>query len=97
MVETDNYARKPFVVEGIRVTEENLSDIADWCGGEVRTSTTMSENKRYVKVRVHHPLSDRQTKAYVGDWVLFSGNGYKVYTDAAFQKSFEETQLKLEV
>jgi hypothetical protein len=90
MIQTANYARKPFHVEGVQVTEANLEDVADWCGGEIRTQHTMSEgDKRYIKVRVHHPISDRQTKAYAGDWVLYSGNGYKVYTNSAFEKSFE--------
>jgi hypothetical protein len=89
MVKTESYQRKPFFVEGVQVTDENLEAVADWCGGEIRTQHTMSDgDKRYIKVRVHHPISERQTKAYAGDWVLFSGNGYKVYTDAAFVKTF---------
>lgn len=96
-MEIKQYARKPFVVEGLQVTDENLEAVADWCGGDIRTGYVHGEgDRRYIKVRVHHHISDRQTKAYVGDWVLRSGNGHKVYTNVAFEKSFEETQLVLE-
>jgi len=90
MIETSKYVRKPFTVEGIQVSEENLEQVADWCGGHVRTQTTMSDGaKRYVKVNVREPKTNRQTKAYVGDWILLSDGGYKVYTQSAFEKSFQ--------
>jgi hypothetical protein len=94
MVETKYYQRKPFVVEGVQITEENFEAVAEWCGGDIRTQTVMSDGgaKRYIKVRVNRPISERQTKAYVGDWVFYSGSGYKVYTDSAAQKTFDERE-----
>lgn len=89
MVQTRNFARKPFSVEAIQVTEKNLEDVADWCGGEIRTQHVSGGDKRYIKVRVHHPISDRQTRAYIGDWVTRSASGHKVYNDNAFTKSFD--------
>ena len=92
MIEFQRYARKPFYVEAIRVTRDNLEDVATWCHGDVQTDNW----GRHVKVRVHRPLNDRQTKAYPGDWVLYAGTGFKVYTDKAFQKSFEPAENKVE-
>lgn len=84
MIQTDKYVRKPFEVEAVEVTEENIEDVAEWCQG-----TLMSDNRPFIKVRVARALNERQTKAYPGDWVLYAGTGFKVYTPKAFHKTFE--------
>lgn len=85
MLKPRKWIRKPIVVDEVVVTETNLEEVAKWANGEVKSD----ENGPYVKVRVHHPRTEKQTKAYVGDHVLYAGTGYKVYTDKAFQNSFE--------
>lgn len=88
-MKTTKYKRKPFYVDEVRVTEENLSDVATWCKGEVRTTKGKNPQK-YIKVKVLRPLNNKQTTAFVGDHVLFSETGgYKVYTHEAFVKSFD--------
>jgi hypothetical protein len=84
MVQTTRYVRKPFYIDAVQVTDANINDVAKWCGGEVRTA----DNSTFVKVRVHRPLNERQTQAFPGDWVLYAGTGFKVYTPKAFNKSF---------
>lgn len=85
MLETKQYVRKPFHIDAVQVTADNMQEIAKWVDSEVRTDS----DGKYVKVRVHRPANDKQTKAYVGDWVLYAGTGYKVYTPKAFAKDFE--------
>lgn len=85
-LKTEKFARKPFYVDAVQITEGNMQDVAKWCQGSV-LSTDAGEN--YIKVRVHRPLNERQTKAFVNDWILFAGSGYKVYTPKAFNQSFE--------
>lgn len=82
------YARKPFVIDAVQVTEDNIEDVAKWASADVRTDNDKAA-RRYIKVRVLRPLKERQTKAYVGDWVLYAGTGYKVYTATAFTSNFE--------
>lgn len=83
------YDRKPFSVDAVQVTEENFEEVAKWAHGRVIVEDVKAgETKKYIKVNVKHPLSQRQTKAYVGDWVLSSKRGYKVYTDAAINHAF---------
>lgn len=91
MLETMKYARKPFYIDAVQVNVSNIRDVAKWSDGEVRSD---SDGAQYVKVRVHHPLNERQTKAYLGDWVLFAGTGYKVYTPKAFANSFEQSSVE---
>lgn len=86
MLNPNTYVRKPFPVDAVEVTEANFDEVAIWCGGEIREAG----GKRYIKVAVRRPLNDRQTRASVGDWVLYAGNGYKVYSKTAFFGSFEK-------
>jgi len=93
MIDLKKYTRVAFHVDAVQVTADNIGDVADWCGGDVRTTATEDEHgvkaSPYIKVRVKRPLTPRQTKAFIGDWVLYAGTGFKVYTDNAFQKCFE--------
>jgi hypothetical protein len=87
-LKTHKFARKPFYVDAVRVSADNIEKVAEWCGGEIRTD----EEGKHVKVNVYRPQSERQSKAYVGDWVLYSGSGYKCYTPKSFDKSFEKVR-----
>jgi hypothetical protein len=92
---TKRYVRKPLFVDAVRVSQENFDEIAQWCQGNIRTNGSESEEgsypgARYIHVRVHNPRSPRQTKAFVGDWILYTPMGYKVYTHKAFEGSFDQ-------
>lgn len=84
-VKTEKYVRKPFFVDAAQVTPENIAAVAEWAAGEV----ICDADGDHVKVRVHRPLNERQTKAFVGDWILYAGTGFKVYTNKAFAGCFE--------
>lgn len=94
MLNIRKYARKALYVDAVEVTEENMAELAEWCKGQVRTQTIekngVSSEEKYVKVKVHRALSVRQTKAFVGDWVLSTPTGFKVYPPRAFDKSFDK-------
>lgn len=86
-LKTDKFARKPFYVDAIQVTGENMEAVAEWCQGNVVKAEPPKAS--YIKVRVHRPMTPRQTQAFVGDWVLYAGTGFKVYNDRAFRNHFE--------
>lgn len=96
---TRKYVRKPLYVDAVQVTEENFADIARWCFGEVQNidespvdrSKPLEPTKQFIHVRVHNPnpKNPRQTQAYVGDWILYTERGYKVYTTKAFTANFD--------
>lgn len=88
-MKTHKFARKPFYVDSVRVTEHNMAEVAEWCGGSVVEDEKLGT---FISVKVHRPLTERQTQAFIGDWVLFGGTGYKVYTAKAFDKSFEKVK-----
>lgn len=87
MLETKQYVRKPFHIDAVQVTSENIEEVARWVDSEIRNDR---QDGQYVKVRVHNPRNEKQTKAFIGDWVLYAGTGYKVYTDKAFRKDFQQ-------
>lgn len=80
------YVRKPFYVDAVEVTAENMEEAAAWCGGRIWQS---DNGDKYIKVHVHRPLNERQTKAFVGDHILKHDKAFKVYTPKAFENSFE--------
>jgi hypothetical protein len=86
-LDVSRYVRKPFSVEAVQVTRANIVEVAAWCNGELMHPEGQSQ---YIKVNVFRPMKDRQTMAYVGDWVLYAGSGYKVYTHKAFVDCFEK-------
>lgn len=104
-IETEQFIRKPLFVEAVQVTAENFAEVCDWCQGEVRTSNGddpvsdpgINPSATYIRVRVHNPKNVRQTKAFVGDWILYTERGYKVYTTKAFRASFDSTEREPEV
>lgn len=84
-MQTNRYNRKSFSVDAVQVTEENMEEVAKWCQGQIREENS----RKYIQVRVVRPLTERQTKAFAGDWILYAGTGYKVYTNKAFVGSFD--------
>lgn len=92
-MQTTRFLRKSFEVDAVQVTAENISEVAKWCQGKV-----IDENgTKHIKVRVERVLTDKQTMAFVGDWVLYAGKGYKVYTNKAFQQSFDPVEKNEEL
>lgn len=91
IIETTQYIRKPLYVAAVRVTGVNFDEVAAWCQGDIQQDEVPNNGiKRYIRVRVHNPKNPRQTKAFVGDWLLYTERGYKVYTNKAFHASFDE-------
>lgn len=98
-IKIDGYSRRPFHVDAVQVTVENMEEVAAWCAGDIRTGNRVirDENNKilerkevsFIKVNIRRPLNERQTKAHCGDWVLLSDAGFKVYTGHAFEKAFE--------
>lgn len=90
-METTQFVRRPFYVEGIRVTRANMAEISEWCGGTLKETHPKDKNKKpspFIEVEVHRPANDRQRRAFVGDWVLKAANGFKIYTDHMLKDTF---------
>jgi hypothetical protein len=86
-IETTQYVRKPLFVDAVQVTEENFNEMVSWCNGNIEADE--GSDKQFIRIWVHNPMGPRQTKAFVGDWILKHTKGFKIYTDKAFQASFD--------
>lgn len=103
-IATSRYIRKPLYVDAVQITEKNFVEISRWCQGEIRLKDAEEPvdahelddpsipHECFIRVRVHNPKNVRQTKAFVGDWILYTETGYKIYTQKAFQNSFDEVE-----
>lgn len=93
-MEIKTFDRKPFSVQAVQVTRENMREVAEWCGGKVETKETPTKNgtkrEKYVKVPTTKPMNEKQTQAFASDWVLLSEKKFKVYTHRAFVHTFQE-------
>ena len=104
MIKTTRYVRKPLYVEAVRITEQNFVEVAKWCQGEIRTKdfeSLVDEQELgdhsipvecFIRVRVHNPKNFRQTQGYLGDWILYTNRGYKIYTPKAFNATFYKAE-----
>lgn len=101
-VRTTKYVRKPLYVDAVQVTKENFLDIVEWCqatvgangaelGTEIRPAAgaEIDPEAHYLRIRVHNPRGQHQTKAVVGDWILYTDRGYKIYNEKAFEANFD--------
>lgn len=99
MIKTAKYIRKPLYVDAVRITEENFRELALWCQGEIRTNegerlvddeSQVNPKLNHIHIRVHMPKTPRQTRGYLGDWVLYTNSGYKIYTARVFKDTFTQ-------
>lgn len=94
MLEINTYDRRPFEVEAVRVTQDNLDEVAAWCAGHHMIEARGSDAVHFVHVPVIRAMNENQSKAYIGHWVLKSDRGYRVFTDKAFQKIFSKRETQ---
>lgn len=89
MIQTKKYVKKPLYVQAVQITKENFEEIAEWCQGEIKNENASNPQHRYIYIQTHNPNNARQSQAIVGDWILHTDRGYKIYTPMAFEGSFE--------
>jgi len=86
-MQTQKFSRKPLYVDAVRVTKDNVQEIADWCDGTVADP---DKPRRFIRVHTHRSVTVPKTRAFVGDWVLKSPIGFRVYSNVAFEKAFDQ-------
>lgn len=94
-LKTEKYTRRPFDVDAVQVTPENMLAIAEWVKGEIVTEKRGRLLVQYVKVDVAKAIKERQGRAYNDDWVLHSSTGFKVYLPKAFATCFQKVEAQM--
>lgn len=89
--------RKSFPAEGVQITKENFVEVAEWCKGVLHSEPDDQGNPvPFIKVDVTRPLNEKQTKAFLNDWIVKVGHGFKVFNVHSFERSFMVDESKPE-
>lgn len=90
------YVRKPLYVDAVQVTKANFAEVGAWCQGAIKnadgspvTEINPVKGSQYIAIDAHNPVNARQKMAYVGDWILSTAQGFKIYTNKAFLGAFD--------
>lgn len=83
----EKWERRPAQIIAVRVTAENIGEVAQWCGGTVKEDNANSGP--YIWVPVPKDSTEKQRRAYIGKWVISVGkNNWRVYTDKSLRAGF---------
>lgn len=90
-MEFANFVRKPFVVEAIEVTEENINDLAEYIG----TMRKKDDGTPYIAV--DRRLIPNVYRVYPGFWMTRMGDNIRCYSKKVFTEQFVEKTEKMDV
>lgn len=98
MTELDlkKYFPRTTSIEAVRVTEENMEVVADWCGGKIlkmasKDKSGEEETQDYVKIfATYRSFNPRQTQGFVGDWCVLQGTRFIFLTNANFNSKYTD-------
>jgi hypothetical protein len=78
----EKFTRKPFDVEAVQLTEDNIDELARSLG-EVKTK----DGKTYIVL--DRRVVPNSTRAYLGWWVTKLNDNLRCYSDKVFSAQFE--------
>lgn len=98
MLVPEKFNRHVFAVEAVQVTEDNMQEIADWANGYVLTGMKLlvdnkprNVTKDCILITVGDGEHMKESKAYVGDWILMRDDGWIIqYKDENFRKEYSK-------
>ncbi|AXQ61308.1 hypothetical protein SEA_LIBERTYBELL_67 [Streptomyces phage LibertyBell] len=86
------YRRKSFEVQAVKVSPENLYDVARWVGSHVQQDWDLHDGRMFVEIR--SGFGGRQkTAVFVGDWVTLRNGTFNRASDKTFVETFESNNL----
>lgn len=88
-LEFTEFVRKPFVVEAIEITKENLEDIAKFVG----TIRQREDGTPYIQV--DRRLIPNVDRVFVGFWMTKMGGNIRCYSKRVFSGQFTEVKPEI--
>lgn len=85
------FIRKPFVVEAVEVTEDNIAEIAELVG----TLQKKEDGTSYIEVNRDMFRNIKQISP--GFWMTMMGGNIRCYSRPVFKKQFMETNDHIKV
>ena len=68
-MKVERYQKNPIEVHAVQVTDQNLADVAQWCGGTF-VSTMLPVNPPIHVKEIHIKTLEGIMAAQPGDWVI---------------------------
>jgi hypothetical protein len=89
-MEYSKFVRKPFVVEAIEVTEDNIAELAGMIG------TLREKENGTPYIAVDRRLMPNLLRVYPGFWVTRMGDNVRCYSRRIFRQQFVQLDDDLE-
>lgn len=90
VMEFDTFVRKPFTVEAVEVTTDNIDDIAEFVG------TLRKKENGTPYIQVNRRLVPNIIRVYPGFWMTKMGDNIRCYSKRAFEEQFVLTTPNIE-
>lgn len=88
-LEFNSYVRKPFIIEAVEVTEENIEEIAEHVG-----TVREKDGKRYILV--DHKKVPSVFRVYPGFWMTKMDGNIRCYSRKTFLEQFVPNNKELQ-
>lgn len=92
-LQTEKFIRKVRPVEAVKVTEDNIDEVAKWCGGlHIPAPGLAGETNKlpYIHVAVNNPRDASDTKAFPDMWIIrVDFRRYLIMNNKRFRGSYE--------
>jgi hypothetical protein len=89
----ETHTRRPFDVNVVEVTPENVEQVAEWCGGTVAQGEYRHSKYKIqlpvVKVPGNGPHKGKSVDARIGYFVVEHNGSFRVYRPKQFEESFQ--------
>jgi hypothetical protein len=83
-MEFTKFVRKPFIVEAVKITEENIAEVAPYIGA----LASEDDGTPYISVTDRKKFPNIYEKIYLGFWLTKMDSNLRCYSDNVFKKQF---------
>lgn len=89
-MEFTDFVRKPFTVEAVEITEENIADIAELVG------TLRHKDNGVPYIQVDRRVVPNIYRVFPGFWMTRMGDNIRCYSKKIFKEQFTESTAEIE-
>lgn len=93
-METKLFTRKPFAVNAVQVTLQNIQEVAEWCNGTIEYRQTKMMNTTidlpFIVLKGLSNTRGQDPEAAFGHWVVELKGKFRTYKPQQFDSTFEE-------
>lgn len=88
------FTRKPFPVNAVQVTLQNVDEVAQWCGGDVALRPTKMmgtyTDLPVILLKGQGENRGKDFEAALGCWIVELKGSFRSYKPQQFESSFDE-------